>query len=75
MIPKEIDWLPKQALEFNNLIANQKFHTGLQQFDKKTFEEKQSLEIELYFIGNRDGDLKDKSVADIVIERDIASKK
>lgn len=64
--------MPKQALEFKDLVSARHLHTGEQKFDQKAFDEKQALEIELYFA---DGEFIDKSVADVAVEREIASKK
>ncbi len=78
MIPKEIDWLPQQSLDFKKLISDRPLHSGAQVFDQAAFEEKGCLQLELYFAeegGDIDDSLAGRSVAEVIVERDIASKK
>ena len=59
-------------MEFKNLVQDHRFHTGQQNFTElaASFDSnEQTLEIELYQLES------DQSVADIVVQRGIASKK
>lgn len=69
---KDADWLPNQTLEFKSLVENRRLRTGEQQFP--TWNEKSPIEIELYF-DDENEELKDKSVAQVLIERGIAVEK
>lgn len=67
--PKESDWLPNEVLEFKSLVENRTLHTGVQRFSKINWNENNSLQLELYFEED------DKSVSQVMIEKDIALKK